>query len=93
MIIKTCTCSRCGSEDIVKNGKNKSGTQTYKCKSCGACRVLSYKQKTKHIDKEAVLRTYAERNSYRSTARIFGISHVTVLNWLKKSQDIACVQK
>jgi transposase len=33
---------------------------------------------------EALARTYAERNSYRSTGRIFGISHVSVGNYLKK---------
>jgi transposase-like protein len=84
MITSTHTCSKCGSTHIILNGKNKSGTPTYHCKDCKTYRVLF---KKKAVDIEAVMRTYQERNSYRSTGRIFQISHVTVFNWLKKSQN------
>ena len=81
MITTTHRCSKCESTNLVLNGKNKSGTPTYHCKDCNAYRVL-YKKKA--VDKEAVFRTFEERNSYRSTGRIFGISHVSIFNWLKK---------
>lgn len=84
MIITKHKCNKCQSENIVLNGKNKSGSQTYKCKDCGCCRVLFSIKKTKNIDIESVARTYEERNSLRSTGRIFKISHVTVYNFLKK---------
>ncbi len=45
-------------------------------------------KKTKNIDLEALTRTYEERNSLRSTGRIFGISHFTVSNLLKKAQAL-----
>lgn len=29
------TCYKCGSDEIIKNGKNANGYQRYRCKSCG----------------------------------------------------------
>ena len=92
MITQTHKCHRCSSTNLVKNGTNASGSQRYKCKDCGVCRVLTPKHKTAHLDKDAVLRTFEERNSYRSTGRIFQISHTTVFNWLKKSQKFSTIQ-
>ena len=87
MVQTTHCCKKCQSENIVRNGKNKSGSQTYKCLACKSYGVLFSVKKTKKtvtIDQEALARTYEERNSYRSTGRIFGISHFTVFNLLKK---------
>ena len=84
MIQTTHCCKKCQSENIVRNGKNKSGSQTYKCLACKSYGVLFSVKKTVTIDQEALARTYQERNSYRSTGRIFGISHFTVFNLLKK---------
>ncbi len=81
-------CPKCDSTNIVKNGTNASGSQRILCKDCGVCRVLKPKSATKNIDKEAVLRSYEERNSFRSTGRIFKISHTTVFNWLKKKPKV-----
>jgi transposase-like protein len=77
-------CKKCNSVNISLNGKNKSGSQTCKCKDCGCYQVLFSVKKTANIDLDALSRTYEERNSYRSSGRIFGISHVTVFNYLKK---------
>jgi hypothetical protein len=61
-----------------------------KCKDCGSCRVLFSVKKTQGIDLDTLNKTYQERNSTPSTARIFGISHVTVWNYLKKkAQSLA----
>ncbi len=38
---------------------------------------------------EQVTQTYLERNSFRSTARLFKVSHTTVQNWLKKARALA----
>ncbi|MCY7352253.1 MAG: hypothetical protein LH606_16585 [Cytophagaceae bacterium] len=85
MIIETRTCHCCKSSNIVRNGKNSFGHQRYKCKDCGVTRVLDRVQASRILDSEEVTQTYKERNSFRSTARIFKISHTTVRNWLKKS--------
>ena len=84
MVQTTHCCKKCQSENIVLNGKNKSGSQTYKCLACKSYGVLFSVKKTVTIDQEALVRTYQERNSYRSTGRIFGISQFTVFNLLKK---------
>ena len=55
-----------------------------KCHDCKCYGVLFSVKKTVKIDQDALARTYEERNSYRSTGRIFGISHFTVFNLLKK---------
>lgn len=88
MITITCKCATCGSENITKNGKNSAGNQRYKCKACGTSRVLKGRRPSTKVDMEAVGRTFEERSSYRSTARIFGVSHVTVFNWLKKKPAV-----
>jgi transposase-like protein len=74
MISEHRTCCECQSNNIVKNGKNKSGSQTYKCKDCGCYRVLDSKQPSRRLDMEAVERTYEERQSLRGTARMFNVS-------------------
>ncbi|MEM1096754.1 MAG: hypothetical protein AAGJ10_19320 [Bacteroidota bacterium] len=55
--------------------------------------MLVFKRSTAYIDLDALERTYRERNSYRATGRIFGISDVTVMNLLKKKgQGATAVQ-
>ncbi|MBK8444607.1 MAG: hypothetical protein IPL35_14870 [Sphingobacteriales bacterium] len=39
-------CHKCSGTNIVKNGTNVSGSQRYKCKDCGVCRVLVPKRKS-----------------------------------------------
>ncbi len=59
------TCYVCKSENIVLNGKNKSGNQRYRCKACGVTRVLDYVHQSRHVDMEAIARTYQERSGFR----------------------------
>jgi len=54
MITTTHACSKCGSSNLVLNGKNKSGTPTYHGKDCKGYRVL-YRKKA--VDMQAVART------------------------------------
>jgi transposase-like protein len=90
MIQETIThcCKKCQSTNIVRNGHNVCGSPLYKCKDCNAHGVLKSKRKTENIDQDILERTYLERNSYRSTARLFDISHVSVINLLKKKRKI-----
>ncbi len=86
MITETRTCHECHSSNIVHNGKNRVGNQRYKCKDCGVSRVLDSRLPTRRLDPAVLERTYLERNSLRATGRIFGISHVTVFQHLKKKR-------
>ena len=55
-------CRACGSTHIVKNGRNRSGSQQYQCRTCGASKVLLPKQRYSEERKAEVLRAYQERS-------------------------------
>ncbi len=86
MIVETKvqTCTRCGSDAIIKNGKNRYGSQQFKCKTCGKQAVLSPKVAYSDARKEEILRAYRERPSMRGIERIYGVSRATLAKWLKK---------
>ena len=79
-------CTACGSERIVKNGKNVCGRQQFCCRACGACRVLHPKSReTAPERKNEVLRAVAtERLSLRAAERVFGVARHTISRWLEK---------
>jgi transposase len=88
MVLEARVCGNCSSTNIVKNGKNAAGQQRYKCNNCGVTRVLDSLRKGDQVDLSQVQKSYEERNSFRSTGRIFGVSHVTVQRWLKKKPKL-----
>jgi len=55
---RTSRCRRCGSGDIVQNGRNRYGNQQYPCKACGAYGVLELKGRYMEAQKEQILRAY-----------------------------------
>ena len=79
-------CTRCASERIVKNGHNACGRQQFRCRACGACRVLRPKSREATPERQAeVLRAVAsERLSLRAAARVFGLGRNTITGWLEK---------
>jgi len=82
-------CRACGNTHIVKNGRNRSGSQQYQCRTCGASKVLLSKQRYSEERKAEVLRAYQERCSLRGLSRTFGITHKTITQWLKKTPEPA----
>jgi len=86
MIITTIhhQCRKCGSSNIVKNGRNQCGSQQYLCKDCRAIGVLTPKQYYSPERQEEILRAYQERPSLRGISRIFGVSRNTLADWIKK---------
>ena len=87
MITKKYGCRKCGSENIVKNGHNGSGSQQYWCKDCGARGVLEPQNSYTEAQKEQIIAAYHERPSMRGIGRIFGISPATLASWLKKRPE------
>ena len=79
-------CTACGSERIVKNGKNVCGHQQFRCRACGVSRVLCPKSReTAPARKQEVLRAVAtERLSLRGAQRVFGVARGTIAFWLQK---------
>lgn len=77
-------CPRCQGEQIIKSGVVK-GRQRYQCKKCEY--FFSVPRLGKQIDNYYVtkaLQLYLEGLSYREIERILGISHVTVMNWVRQ---------
>lgn len=77
-------CRKCGSPNIVKNGRNRCGSQQDLCKDCRAIGVLTPKQYYRPERQEEILRAYLERPSMRGIQRIFGVSRKTLAAWIKK---------
>jgi transposase-like protein len=77
-------CPNCGSSTYIKSGIV-NDRQRYKCKSCGY--NFSVNKVGKKIDEYYVnkaLQLYLEGLTYREIERILGISHVSIMNWVKK---------
>jgi transposase-like protein len=91
MIIDTIihTCTKCGSDQIRKNGLDHSGKQKFHCKSCNAYSTLIPDYGYSEEFKEQVFKAYAERSSMRGIERTFGISRQTLARWLKKKQLVS----
>jgi len=64
MIVEYSFCF-CQSENIVKNGRNVCDNQQYRCKDCGACKVLEPVVQYRDERKEEIMRAYQERSSLR----------------------------
>ena len=78
-------CRKCGSEKIVKNGKNRCGSQQYICRECNASGVLVPKSRYSDSQKNEILQAYYEKGNMRLVSRLYGVSRKTLSNWLKKS--------
>ncbi|NND78906.1 MAG: IS1 family transposase [Maribacter sp.] len=82
--MKIKSCPNCGSEHYIKSGIVDK-RQRYKCKDCNY--FFSVNKIGKMIDRYYVnkaLQLYLEGLSYREIERILGISHVSIMNWVKK---------
>lgn len=77
-------CPNCQSINAIKSGiVNKK--QRYKCKDCNYNYTVN--KAGKSIDSYYVnksLQLYLEGLSYREIERLLGVSHVSVMNWVKK---------
>jgi len=77
-------CPRCQSSSRVKSGFMK-GTQRYKCKSCGCNYTVDYGAvDNKERKRRFALSMYLEGLGFHSIGRLLGVSHVSVLNWVRK---------
>lgn len=77
-------CPRCHSVRSIKSGVV-NGRQRFKCKDCSY--YFSVDKIGKNIDEYYVtkaLQMYIEGVSYREIERLLGVSHVSVMNWVKR---------
>ena len=79
-------CPKCESDLTVKSGVVK-GRQRFKCKNCGY--YFTVQKLGKQTDNYLVIKAlqlHIEGVSYREIERLLGVSHVSVINWVKKYQ-------
>lgn len=77
-------CPKCETKDATKSGIV-GGRQRYKCKNCGY--HFSVAKMGKEINSYYVIKAlqlHVEGISYREIERLLGVSHVSVMNWVKK---------
>ena len=76
-------CPECGSKEKVKNGYNR-GKQRYLCKECGR-NYTGTKNGYPESTKREALKYYTEGMGFRQIERLMHVSHVSVINWVKKA--------
>ena len=78
-------CPECKSTHINKNGRKK-GKQNYICVNCHRQFLDSYQIQRGYSDefKRECLTMYVNGMGFRAIARVKGIDHVTVMNWVKQ---------
>ncbi|MBO3117579.1 IS1 family transposase [Winogradskyella sp. DF17] len=82
--MKITNCPNCNSDQYIKSGVVNQ-RQRYKCKDCSY--FFTVNKIGKKIDDYYVnkaLQLYLEGLTYREIERILGISHVSIMNWVKK---------
>jgi len=82
--MKTIICPKCQSDDYVKSGVVKE-RQRFRCKACGY--FFTVLKQGKSIDPYYVvkaLQLYIEGVTLREIERILGVSHVSVMNWVRQ---------
>jgi len=77
-------CPKCNSTSWSKNGFIKE-TQRYKCKECGYNYTVVQKSTAKSASERRLgLMMYLEGLGFRSIGRLLGVSHSSVIKWIKK---------
>lgn len=85
------TCPHCGSAQTRKNGHRR-GKQIYFCKRCSRQFLESYSPKGYSDDvKQICLRMHHNGKSFREIERLTGISHNTVINWVRQAESLGDV--
>jgi|GEM_PF-1323548 len=77
-------------QNVIKHGRDKRDTQRFRCRDCG--RTFQKPEADRSYTpafRAQVLAAYHERASMRGVSRVFGISRITLADWLKKSQVAA----
>jgi len=84
-------CPKCGrTENQVKKGYNRSGTQRCICKECGTAYTIDPKKREYPEEtKKLALKIYYSGVSGRGVGKVIGMNKANVYNWIKK-KDPEC---
>lgn len=87
-------CPRCQSAHMRKVGISRHGHQRWLCKDCGRTFGEKNYRMIDPATKEKALAMYAEGVSARAIERLLGVSHNSVLGWVRQQvsrQALQCV--
>lgn len=80
-------CPKCNCNDKIKNGLI-NGVQRYRCKCCGCNYTVSNKiLSEKKARQQLAFSLHSEGHSFHAISRILGVSHVSVMNWVRKYEN------
>ncbi len=80
-------CPDCQSDRVAKNGRQQ-GKQRYVCRGCGRQFVDRYVERGYPLEiRQKCLDLHAQGVSFREIERSTGVSHNTVINWVKSIQS------
>ena len=82
------TCPACGSSHRqTKEGHDRKGKPRYQCQNCQRYYILSPTPRGHEpaLHQEAA-RLYVEGLSFRKIARLLGVNHQTVINWIRQDE-------
>lgn len=77
-------CPHCDATQVCKNGHRR-GKQNYLCRQCGR-QFLESRQPPGYSDdvKQLCIKMYVNGMGFRAIERVTGISHNSVINWVKE---------
>jgi len=81
-------CKRCGSKEIMKNGKRE-GIQCYICKECRHQFISEFGRHTKQEEQLAVL-LYCLGLSFTAIGGVLRIHTSTAMRWVRKYAETNC---
>ena len=83
------SCPNCKEETRqVKNGKNRSGTQSYLCRYCKKSYTPEPKRRSYDDDtRRMAMKAYYSGVSGRGVGKMFGFNKSNISNWIKKNDS------
>jgi AcrR family transcriptional regulator/transposase-like protein len=80
-------CPDCQNDRVAKNGRQQ-GKQRYVCRGCGRQFIDRYVERGYPLEiRQRCLDLHAQGISFREIERSTGVSHNTVINWVKNLED------
>ena len=79
-------CPKCHCKENTKSGFTR-GKQRYKCKNCGCNFTQSSLYRTPVEIRAKAIKMYLEGLGFRAIERLEGVSHVSVMKWVRKLGD------
>ena len=76
-------CPHCKTKNIVKNGSSMHGRQRFLCRDCQRTFGVADGRRVSAAIQAQARRLYLEGVGFRGIERLLGVSHVSVMNWIK----------